>query len=139
MVALGAIASVWMIGDPGSLVTVGTASCIGFISMFIMVAVAAIVFPITRKEVFDIAPDFVKKKVASIPVVSIVGVISLIFNLWTASLIFQYPSVSGYSPTAFYVITAITIVALVYFFVVRAIQSRRGIDIDLAYKTLPPE
>lgn len=45
---------------------------------YLVVAIAAIVFPYRRKELFNSSPDIVKKRVGGIPIIVIMGVATLI-------------------------------------------------------------
>ena len=62
---------------------------------FIFVAVAAIIYPYRRKDLFDSASDEVaKKKFAGIPLITILGVLSLIVSAYVVYALLA-PAIGG--------------------------------------------
>ncbi len=112
--------------------------------VFIMVSIAAIVFPYRLKSVFESAPGIVSKKVGGIPFISILGVIGVIVNAYfgyaTASPTIT-PVVGGltvqvlaYSTVPLTIIAAFIIYGISYF-----VRKSEGIQLGLAFKEIPPE
>jgi APA family basic amino acid/polyamine antiporter len=107
---------------------------------FWLASFAAILLPYRRPDLFDQAPEAVKRKIFGIPVITILGVGNLV--LFTLILIasFKTPAFSGpTSGRAIVFVVGIYVVGLVLFFVSREIQRRRGVNLDLLYKEIPPE
>ena len=113
--------------------------------MYIGTALGGAIFPWTRREVYRTAP-ISKFKVGPIPLITICGVIAAIFS---AAMLYYFLTVPflvnvdmsnlGYSGNLFlYVVVAIFFGWVVYYFVRRAYLKRIGIDLDLAYKEVPP-
>src|SRR5881296_3654631 len=113
--------------------------------MYIGTALGGAVFPWTRKEVYRTAP-ISKFKVGPIPLITICGVIAAAFS---ATMLYYFLTVPflvnvdlsnlGYSGNLFlYVVVAIFFGWVGYYFVRRAYLRRIGIDLDLAYKEIPP-
>jgi amino acid transporter len=106
---------------------------------YIVPGLALTVFPYVKKDLFSQAPGWVAKKVAGIPVVSIVGVLTVIG--------FGYVGYVGYSNAAFAVpnafgyelYTSLIIVGFLIYFASRAYHKSRGLDISQALKEIPPE
>ncbi len=101
---------------------------------------AAILLPYRRRDLFEQAPESVRRKILGIPVITLLGVGNLI--LFTLILIasFDTPAFSG--PTgnrAIAFVVGIYVVGFLLYFVSRAVQRRRGVDLDLLYKEIPPE
>jgi amino acid transporter len=104
---------------------------------FIVLAVAAAIFPYRRKDLYEASP--INRKLIGIPVVTLAGVLSLIiygmfeYSLWTNDLLGANSAVG---------ITA-TIVIFVIPFVIYAISylwnRSRGVNLGLAFESLPPE
>jgi amino acid transporter len=101
---------------------------------------AAILLPF-RKQLFDQAPAFVRKKIGSVPVMSIIGGIAF-FSI-VGLLIFGQviPSVqgTGVDPRPIIWTFGIFFGGLVYYYIVKAIRMRQGIDMSLVYRQIPPE
>jgi APA family basic amino acid/polyamine antiporter len=107
---------------------------------FWMASFAAIFLPYRRPDLFAQAPDSVRRKIAGVPVMTLLGVGNLV--LFTLILIaaFKTPAFSG--PTggrANLFVAAIYISGFILYFVARAIQKARGVNLDLLYKEIPPE
>lgn len=107
---------------------------------FWMASFAAILLPYRRPDLYAQAPDAVKRKIAGIPVMTLLGVGNLV--LFTLILIaaFKTPAFSG--PTggrANLFVAAIYVSGFILYFVARAIQKARGVNLDLLYKEIPPE
>lgn len=107
---------------------------------FWIASFAAILLPYRRPDLFDQAPESVRRRVAGIPVISLLGVGNLV--LFTLILIasFDTPAFSGpTSGRAIAFVVAIYVVGFALYFVSRAVQRARGVDLDLLYKEIPPE
>jgi amino acid transporter len=108
----------------------------------VIVGVAAILFATRRPDLYLASPA--NLKVAGIPVLYIVGPLSIAVMLFLTWLTLQYPALALYgdSANAWWVPTfigGIIVVGLVFYFGAKFIRRSQGIDIDLVYKELPPE
>jgi hypothetical protein len=71
--------------------------------------------------------------------VSVLAIPPLILIEWALiSDVNSGASISG-NPVRFWVVVGIFLIGLPLYYLNRAIQRRRGVDIDLAYKEIPPE
>ncbi|MEX0816261.1 MAG: hypothetical protein WD027_02350, partial [Gaiellales bacterium] len=107
---------------------------------FWMASFAAILLPYRRRDLFEQAPEAVKRKIAGIPVMTLLGVGNLV--LFTLILIasFDTPAFSGpTSGRAIAFVVGIYASGVVLYFISREIQRRRGVNLDLLYKEIPPE
>ena len=106
---------------------------------FVMVALAAIVMPFTRRSLFEAAPSMVRARWAGIPVMTIVGVVMLVswaFVLYVAFTTTAFGQI-GVKPLieAF----AVPIVGVIYYIVVRIVRAQQGIQLKAAFQEIPPE
>lgn len=113
--------------------------------MYIGTALGGALFPWSRKEVYRTAP-ISKYKVGPIPLITICGVVAAVFS---GVMLYEFLTVgwligvnvtqglAGIPPFAF-IILAIFVGWVAYYFVRRAYLRRRGIDLELAYKEVPP-
>jgi APA family basic amino acid/polyamine antiporter len=107
---------------------------------FWMASFAAILLPYRRRDLFEQAPEAVKRKIGGIPVMTLLGVGNLV--LFTLILIasFDTPAFSGpTSGRAIAFVVGIYASGVVLYFISREIQRRRGVNLDLLYKEIPPE
>jgi hypothetical protein len=115
----------------------------GFILGFIVVSIAAIAFPYRLPEVFESSP--VRWRAGGIPVMSIVGTLSLIACV-AAAIIYLRDPLAGlqhadgsYYWTRILYNVAIFLAGPVIYFVARALNKGRGVDIDRRFKEIPVE
>jgi amino acid transporter len=110
---------------------------IGFTLSFLMVSLTAIIFPFMKREVFENSP--VAWRVAGIPVISIFGVVSIVFiGVGTARILVDH----AYTPNlAFADVGALIVIAVgaVIFYAMRYYRRRQGTDIDQRYREIPIE
>jgi APA family basic amino acid/polyamine antiporter len=107
---------------------------------FWLTSFAAILLPYRRPDLFDQAPEAARRRIGGIPVISLLGVGNL--ALFTLILIasFKTPAFSG--PTggrAIAFVVGIYVVGAILYLVSHAVQKRRGVNLDLLYKEIPPE
>jgi APA family basic amino acid/polyamine antiporter len=107
---------------------------------FWVASFAAILLPYRRPEIYNAAPDFVRRKIGGVPVLVLFGVGNLILFSLVLYSAFKLPAFSG--PTgsdAVVFVIGIYVSGAVVYFAAREIQKRRGVNIDLAYKEIPPD
>ena len=120
------------------LFTYGTA---GTFLAFIFVAVAAIVYPYRRKDLFESASDQgAKKKYGGIPLITILGALSLVISVYVVYALVS-PAIGGPTFESVLVDGIIPTFALGVVIYVIAYAARRGqhIDLNLISKEIPPE
>ena len=115
----------------------------GFILGFCLVSIAGILFPYRLPDVFESSP--VRWRVAGIPVMSIVGTLSLIACIASLVIFWEDPFAglqnangSRYWWGVIYNV-AIFLSGFVIYFVARALNRRRGVDIDKRFAEIPIE
>ena len=119
----------------------------GFILSFIVTSIAAILFPYRKRDLFEGSP--VAWRVAGIPVISIVGALSLVACLvmeWVflsdplsgIGVLAQSPFPSlGQAQVLLLINVAIFISGLVIYFVATSVQRGRGVDVSQAFAEIP--
>jgi APA family basic amino acid/polyamine antiporter len=119
----------------------------GFILTFGLTSIAAMLLPYRAKAIFDSSP--VRWRLAGIPVITLVGAVSLIMCAVMEWIYLNDPYAGLQSTTAPFFSqipygmawfnVAIFLSGLLLYFIARAVQSRRGMDVDLSYKEIPVE
>lgn len=106
---------------------------------YVIPGLALMVFPYVKKDLFAQSPGWVGKKVAGIPIVSIVGLITAAGFAWIGYIAYSNPAITAPNQFSFILTTGIVILALVIFFVSRRYHKSKGMDLSLALKEIPPE
>jgi basic amino acid/polyamine antiporter, APA family len=107
---------------------------------FWLASFAAILLPYRRRDLFEQAPESVRRKILGVPVITLLGVGNLV--LFTLILIasFDTPAFSGpTSGRAIAFVVGIYVSGFILYFISRAIRQSRGVNLDLLYKEIPPE
>lgn len=106
---------------------------------FIAVSLAAILMPFTRPNVFEECPPMVRKRIAGMPVLTIVGVVMLLSWGFVLYVTFSTTTFGQVSPVSMLEAFAMPILGLIYYLVVRAVRARQGIQLAAAFREIPPE
>ena len=107
---------------------------------FWIASFAAILLPYRRPEIFASAPDYVQRRIGGIPVITLLGVGNLILFSMVLYSAFKLPAFSG--PTgsdAVIFVVGVYAAGVIWYLVARALNKRRGVDLDLLYREIPPE
>jgi amino acid transporter len=106
-----------------------------------LVAVAAItLFPYLKPDLFEQSADIVKRRLGGVPLITIVGGITLVYLLWMIIASFLYPAVGIANQAGTLTTLIIMLVSgLAIYYVARWYRlSREGIDISMTFKSVPP-
>lgn len=102
----------------------------------LLVGIAAAIFPYVKKDLFEASG--VKWRIAGIPVVTIFGVITILFNLFIDWAFLHYPVYGVNSIPSEMVVGGIFAAGIIYYYVYRAASKKKGFNVDLAFKEIPP-
>ena len=110
----------------------------GFILGFIIVSIAAIAFPYRRRALFESSP--VNRRFAGVPVMTIVGVLSVVALTIMAWAFLTDPSagLNGH-PGLIWMNVGIFFSGLVIYYIAKAVQGSRGVDISRRFAEIPIE
>ncbi len=108
----------------------------GFILSFIMVSLAAILLPYRLPDVFETSA--VNQRVGKVPVITIIGLLSLISCIFMA-VIFVLDPMSGMTPVMIGFNVVVFLSGLLVYFIAKAVQKRRGVDVSVSFKEIPKE
>lgn len=120
------------------LFTYGTA---GTFLAFIFVALAAIVYPYRRKDLFEQASDPVaKKKYGGVPLITILGILTFVISIYVVYALVA-PAIGGVSfgTDLFEGIIPTFIIGVVIYVVAYAARRSQKVDLSLIAKEIPPE
>jgi amino acid transporter len=103
---------------------------------YMLVAIAGILFPYRLKDVYE---SSIKKEFFGIPTITISGIGMFIFLALMLYYFLKYSAFGANSPLSLAICTIIFLAGAIYYYVYGLIQKKKGIDISLAYKQIPPE
>jgi APA family basic amino acid/polyamine antiporter len=106
---------------------------------FIAVAVAAIVMPYLRPNLFNSAPAMIRARIAGIPWLTIVGVVMLLSWAFVLYVTFATTAFGQVAPKSMIEAFAVPILGAIYYLVVRIVRARQGIQLKAAFQEIPPE
>ncbi len=101
---------------------------------------AMTLFPFLKPDLYENASAMVRRKIGNIPVITIVGIITLTYLLWMIIATFLYPSVNGaITPYSAGLLIGMFVAGFAIFYIARAVRlSSEGIDINWTFKSVPP-
>ncbi len=100
--------------------------------------IAGAVFPYRRKDLFEAAPAMVKKKFGSLPVMTLLGVLTFLVSVFVAvaTLLPAYIGTINYTYVGVIILTYA--VAIAIYFASSAYRKKK-IPLELTFKEIPPE
>jgi amino acid transporter len=110
---------------------------------FFATVVAAVILPWRRKDLYDASP-IARYKVAGVPLITVVGVITGVFLLfmlyeWSFNSSDLYGTSFQSTPNSVYYFLGTYAVAIVIYVVARVVRSRQGIDLRRIHHEIPVE
>jgi amino acid transporter len=105
---------------------------------YVIPALATIVFPFTKKDLLEQAPEFMRKKLAGIPIVSIIGALCAISFTYMGYIAYTNPLITVQTVGGIEIAVGILVGCFIVYFASVAYHKSRGLDIGMAFKELPP-
>lgn len=107
-----------------------------------LTVLAAAIFPWAAKAIYDASP-ISKYKVGGIPLITLCGVWGVIVGVVLLGFYLADPGLGlrplpGEKLLGFIGMLVVFVIAFIWFWVARAVNKNRGIDIDLNFKEIPP-
>jgi basic amino acid/polyamine antiporter, APA family len=110
---------------------------------WMLTSIAGVLFPYRAKGIFELSPY--KGKIAGIYKISIVGAISAVLCALYIGIYIAYPTYFGLGTSTMQALQFLSIqvgtivVFFLLYFAIRAYRKSQGLDIELAFKEVPPE
>lgn len=101
---------------------------------------AITLFPFLKPDLFENASAFVRRKIGGIPVITLVGCVTLAYQVWMLIASFLFPAVGGrIGAGTLGTLAAFIISGIIVFYIARAYRlSKEGIDINWTFQSIPP-
>ncbi|HUK49785.1 MAG TPA: APC family permease [Terriglobales bacterium] len=111
----------------------------GWMVMQGFASIAGIIFPWRRKDIFDAAPEIVKRKILGLPTITLLGIGTLLCSIYIgyASVAPAYegtfnPGYLGFS-------ISLMIIGAIIYCIAWAYRKRTGLPLELTFREIPPE
>jgi amino acid transporter len=109
-------------------------------AVFAISSLAVAALPYLRRDLFESGPRLIRARVAGIPAITLIGVVSACFNGYVTYLDAAKAQVSGgYDTGSIITLCIVCFGGGVCYAVSRLTLRMRGVDLDLAMRELPPE
>ncbi len=99
---------------------------------------AAAVFPYKAKAIYDASP-IAKYKVGEIPLITLCGAWGFLVGMVLILFYLFEPNLGLASTAGLWGMLIVYVLAFIWFWISRAQNARKGIDIDLNFRQIPPE
>ena len=116
--------------------TLGVTFACGYV--FVVTALAGALMPYRAKALYNASPGAVYK-LGDIPLVTIFGVIGAIVGAIMVLMFMFYSALGLTSVLAYQVVFGVLTVSVIWYFLAKMIQRSRGINVEYAFKEIPPE
>ncbi len=110
----------------------------GFILSFILISISAALHPYRLPDVFETSA--VNQRIAGVPLITIIGVVSVIAQGFMAWVFLRDPSAGLYGHPGMIVFNVVVFLSgLVVYYIAKFVQRSRGVDVALSFKQVPEE
>jgi APA family basic amino acid/polyamine antiporter len=116
--------------------TLGVTFACGYV--FVITALAGALMPYRAKALYDASPGAVYK-LGNIPLVTIFGLIGAVVGAVMVLMFMFYSALGLTSVLAYQVVFGVLAVSIIWYFLAKFIQRSRGINVEYAFKEIPPE
>jgi basic amino acid/polyamine antiporter, APA family len=100
---------------------------------------ALMVFPYVKKDLFAQAPGWIGRKIGGIPIISIIGLITMIGFGSVGYIAYSNAAITTVNLDSVELLVGMIILGFVIYFVSNQYHKRKGLDIAMALKEIPPE
>lgn len=112
----------------------------GLCLTYLTVGVAGMLFPYRQRDVFNASPY--SQRIGNVPVMTLVAAFALLTMAGAATILLLDPNSGTHWDLNFRRVllgAGIFVAGFLIYYVIRAVQRARGIDVELAFREIPPE
>jgi amino acid transporter len=111
----------------------------GWMVMQAFASIAGIVFPWRRKDIFDASPEIVKKKVLGLPLITLLGILTLICSIYIAYASVAPAYMGTFNPGYLGFSISLMIIGAIIYCIAWVYRKRTGLPLELTFREIPPE
>lgn len=108
------------------------------IACWVVISLTMVLFLRTKPDILETAPTFMRKRFAGVPTIGYIGVASAIAFAYVSYLFLANPLLFGIGTLGLELMAVVAIFGFVLYYASLYYHKRRGIDMDLAFKEIPP-
>jgi amino acid transporter len=127
---------VYNLWGPWYALTLGVTFACGYV--FVLTSLAGALLPYRAKEIYEASPG-AKYKIGGIPLVTVLGALGFVLGGVMVMMFMFYDSLGLTSTLAYTVVFGVIAVSAVWYFAAKAVQRGRGINVEYAFREVPPE
>ncbi|HLF73829.1 MAG TPA: APC family permease [Anaerolineales bacterium] len=116
--------------------TLGVTFACGYV--FVITCLAGALLPYRAKDVYEASPG-ARYKIGNIPLVTILGVIGFVLGGVMVLMFMLYSQLGLTSTLAYAVVFGVLAFSAAWYYIVKYTQRSKGINVDFAFKEIPPE
>lgn len=116
--------------------TLGVTFACGYV--FVFSTLAGALLPYRAKEIYEASPG-AKYKIGNIPLITVLGLIGFVFGGGMVLMFMFYEQLGLTSTLAYTVVFGVLAFSAVWYILAKRAQSARGINVEYAFKEIPPE
>jgi hypothetical protein len=106
--------------------------------VFVVTCLAGALLPYRAKDVYESSPGSAYK-VGNIPLVTILGILGFLLGGGMLLMFMFYSQLGLTSTLAYSVVLGILAVSAIWYLLAKSAQSSKGINVEYAFKEIPPE
>jgi amino acid transporter len=111
----------------------------GWMIMQIITSIAALLFPIRRKTIWDRAPPIVRAKIGPVPILYILAIISIVLSIYLGYASISPAFVGELNSSILAFTIGLFLIGITIYFISSAYHRKTGLPLELSFKELPPE
>jgi basic amino acid/polyamine antiporter, APA family len=116
--------------------TLGVTFACGYV--FVFSTLAGALLPYRAKEIYEASPG-AKYKIGNIPLVTVLGLVGFLFGGIMVLMFMFYAQLGLTSTLAYTVVFGVIIFSALWYGLAKRAQRERGINVEFAFKEIPPE
>ena len=105
---------------------------------FVVPGIATMIFPFVKKDLFATAPGWMGRKIGSVPLISILGLIVTVSFAYIGYLALSNALIVTLTTYGVAIAVAIIVACFAIYYVGKWYHKKQGLDTDLAFKEIPP-
>ncbi len=140
-IVLSIMIAVWIVFFNTTTVgDISLSAAAAFMIYFALTCLSGALFPHLKKvrAIYDASP-IANKKIGKLPLITLTGLFGTVVSIVLLALFLVWPELGVFNAVSLITIIGSLVIAVVYYFIRRSFMRKRGIDIELAFRQLPPD